>query len=159
MFSALNHRWKAAVVLAIISSVGLATPAFAGHERDGRVVETTTRIVETSTRVVETKTRWREDDDRGRERREVCESDDYKRGRGRHDNDWGRDRRGGDHGRDHSRPRCEPPPRCAPPPRCEPARPVCPPRRVEGIGIGIRIGVPGVIIIGDTAPGGRGGCR
>jgi len=152
MFSVQNRGWaKVAAVLAIISGVGLASPAFAEHERDGRVVETTTRITERTTRIVETNTRWRGEGDRERDARQGdWDNVDYKRGHGRRDDDWGRD---------HHRPRCEPPPRCVPPPRCEPPRAVCPPRRVEGIGIGIRIGVPGVIIIGDTTPGGRGGCR
>lgn len=166
MFSVQNRGWmKAAAVLAMISGVGLASPAIAGHERDGRVVETTSRITESTTRVVETTTRWREEGDRGSDaRRDERNNVDYKRGHGRRDDDWGRDRhrerdRGRGHGWDHHGPRCEPPPRCAPPPRCEPPRVVCPPRRVEGIGIGIRIGVPGVIIIGDATSGGRGGCR
>lgn len=160
MFCVLNRGWKATTVLAIFSAVGLASPALAGHEsreRDGRVVTTSTRVVETTTRV-ETNTRWRDDDDRVRDaRRDNCEKDEYGRGRGRRDDDCGRDRfRERDHGWDHHRPRCEPaprceaPPRCAPPPRCEPPRAVCPPRRIEGIGIGIRIGLPGVIIIGDA---------
>lgn len=166
MFSVQNRVWaKVAAAFAMISGVGLASPAFAEHERDGRVVETTTRITESATRVVETNTRWREESDRDRDAwRRDWDNVDYKRGQGRRDDDWGRDRRwerdrGRDHGRDHHRPRCEPPPRCVPPPRCEPPRVVCPPRRVEGIGIGIRIGVPGVIIIGDATPGGRSGCR